>query len=114
MPHTHEAMPRVAIACTRQINDPSAILGIWSRLYDNNMFYIYLYMAGVSDQKCGYDSMDLATAESNINVEPHFSPHFLSLLEIIMDEDSLHMPTTPLEALDLYLHLTDSISSMLD
>lgn len=71
-------------------------------------------MSGVSDQKCGYDSMDLATAESNINVEPHFSQQFLDLIEIIMTEDSLHMPTTPREAFDLYLHITDSISSMLD
>ena len=71
-------------------------------------------MAGVSDQKCWYDSLDLATAKSNVDVEPRFSPQFLNLIEVIMDEDSLCMPTTPLEAYDLYVHLTDSISSMLN
>ena len=72
------------------------------------------FMAGVSDQKCWYDSLDLATATSNVNVEPHFSPQFLNLIEVIMVEDGLQMPTTPLEAFDLYMHLSDSISSMLD
>ena len=71
-------------------------------------------LIGVSDQKCWYDSLDLATARSNVDVEPHFSPQFLNLIEVIMDEDSLRMPTTPLEAYDLYMHLTYSISSMLD
>ena len=55
--------------------------------------------------------MDFALVESYVDVQPLFSLEFLNLIEIITNEDALCMPTTPLEAFDMYLYLTDNITN---
>ena len=55
--------------------------------------------------------MDFALAESYVDVHPSFSSEFLNLIEIIMNEDDLRMPITPVEAFDMYLDLTDAITN---
>ena len=55
--------------------------------------------------------MDFALAESYVDVHPSFSSEFLNLIEIIMNEDGLRTPTTPVEAFDMYLYLTDAITN---
>lgn len=69
-------------------------------------------LIGVTDQKCHYNILDLVVAESSVEPESQFTLEFLNLVKLIMDEDGLCMPTTPREAVDLYLHLTDTIDTM--
>ena len=85
------------------------------KLHNNNntqhFFIKIMYYIGHEDYSCNCDNQDFQLCQQIACDKPEPAiQEFMDLAKIVMEEENLDMPTTPQEALALYIDLVDNIT----
>lgn len=86
----------------------SYIIIIYNNFYQH---YNVLCIIGHENYSCDYDDQDFQLCQQIACDKPQPTiQEFMDLAEIVMEEENLDMPTTPQEALALYIDLVENIT----
>lgn len=68
-------------------------------------------LLGHEDHSCDYDGLDVQLCQQMACDKPEPTiPEFTDLAKIVMEEENIDTPTTPQEALALYIDLVENIT----
>lgn len=77
----------------------------------NELFYLP-DMRGYDDCSTTYSDLDMEFTMQYIKEKPFLTVQFLTLTNILIEEENLQKPTTPMEALIFYLDLVHLINTI--